>query len=154
MQSLGSHDRQHELWPAYPLRITVRPRILPHLGRWHKRTRLARTGSVVVHSDVGSGSGWLNDNGRERATIPVTTSGRGRNGASGGTDQLVWELCLPCDPETPAAAGEDRSGISLRENIHYENDTGRPQLTMVASFPYGASWSVYISELVIASELN
>ena len=110
----------------------------------HKRTRLARTGSVVVHSDVGSGSGWLNDNGRERATIPVTTSGRGRNGASGGTDQLVWELCLPCDPETPAAAGEDRSGISLRENIHYENDTGRPQLTMVAMFPYGESWSVYI----------
>ena len=154
MQSLGSHDRQHELWPAYPLRITAGPRILPHLGRWHKRTRLARTGSVVVHSDVGSGSGWLNDNGRERATIPVTTSGRGRNGASGGTDQLVWELCLPCDPETPAAAGEDRSGISLRENIHYENDTGRPQLTMVAMFPYGESWSVYISELVIASELN
>ena len=88
----------------------------------------------------------------------MTTSGRGRNGASGGTDQLVWELCLPCDPETPAAAGEDRSGISLRENIHYENDTGRrPQLTMVAMFPYGEQrWSVYISELVIhvASELN
>ena len=43
------------------------------------------------------------------------------------------------------AAGEDRSGISLRENIHYENDTGRPQLTMVAMFPYGASWSVYLN---------
>ena len=143
MQSLGSHDRQHELWPAYPLRITAGPRILPHLGPSHKRTRLARVGSVVVHSDVGSGSGWLNDNGRERVMIPVTTSGRGRNGASGGTDQLVWklwELCLPyCDPETPAAAGEDRSGISLRENTHDENDTGRPQLTMAAMFPYGAS---------------
>ena len=87
MQSLGSQDRQHELLPAYPLRITAGPRILPHLGPSHKRTRLARTGSVVVHSDVGSGSGWLNDNGRERVMIPVTTSGRGRNGASGGTDQ-------------------------------------------------------------------
>ena len=77
MQSLGSHDRQHKLWPAYPLRITARPRILPDLGPSHKRTRLARTGSVVVHSDVGSGSGWLNDNVRERARIPGTTSGQG-----------------------------------------------------------------------------